>query len=167
MSLNRTTLVALAALFSSVLTSAAFAGCCAWGPPAPVFYEPPAIYAARGCGGCGAPVVTYVQPVEVVPAAPVAVGCGGCGGPVVYAAPLVEPVPLAPAPIYVVNQGPDYSGPDFMVPFHTYAPGVAYAPPAEYPYVYGGYRRYHRYWGGHFGYHRRWHSWHHYARRWR
>lgn len=53
-------------------------------------------------------------------------GCGGCG-PVAYAAPQ----------LYVVNQGPVYSGPGLTVPYQTYSPETAYAPAADYPYVPG------------------------------
>jgi hypothetical protein len=52
-------------------------------------------------------------------------GCGGCGG--VYATPAIEPTPIAPSPIYVVNQGPDYTGPGIMVPYRVYGPGAGYA----------------------------------------
>ena len=40
-----------------------------------------------------------------------------------------------PSPLYVVNQGPEYSGPGLMLPYGTYAPGAAYAPGINYPYV--------------------------------
>ena len=39
--------------------------------------------------------------------------------------------------LYVVNQGPDYSGPGLMRPYATYSPDTAYAPAANYPYVPG------------------------------
>jgi len=58
-------------------------------------------------------------------------GCGNCGGcgscGVAYAAPS----------LYVVNQGPYYSGPGIMTPYPTYAPEAAYAPATDYPYVPG------------------------------
>ena len=41
------------------------------------------------------------------------------------------------SPLYVVNQGPDYSGPGLMQPYATYSPDAAYAPAADYPYVPG------------------------------
>ena len=59
-----------------------------------------------GCGNCGA--VSY--------------GCGNCGG---YAVPS----------LYMVNQGPVYSGPGLTVPYETYSPEMAYAPATDYPYV--------------------------------
>ena len=41
------------------------------------------------------------------------------------------------SPLYVVNQGPVYSGPGLMQPYATYSPDTAYAPAADYPYVPG------------------------------
>jgi hypothetical protein len=43
------------------------------------------------------------------------------------------------SPIYVVNQGPVFSGPGLMQPYATYSPDAAYAPAADYPYVPGPY----------------------------
>jgi hypothetical protein len=100
-------------------------------------------------------VTYYVPAVEVAPPPPPVQfapsawsgGCG-CGRQVVYAAPQVEVTPVALAPIYVVNQGPEYSGPGIMVPYHTYSPAAAWAPASGYPYVrgrgYGYGYRYHR-----------------------
>jgi len=107
------------------MTSIASAGCCDWGVPAPIAYAP------AGCGGCGAPTAAIIYAQPVAPA-PVIVstwntGCG-CQRPVVYA---------APAPIYVVNQGPEYAGPGLMVPYRTWSPAAAYAPESEYPYIRG------------------------------
>jgi hypothetical protein len=61
-------------------------------------------------------------------------------------------MPIAPAPIYVVNQGPEYAGPGIMIPYRTWSPAAAYAPAAGYPYVPGyhhgyGYRYGHRHHG--------------------
>jgi hypothetical protein len=170
MAIYRTLLVACATLFIAGMTSAAFA-CCDMGYAAPVAYAPP-VYAG-GCGGCGGVVVPYAQPVAPVASwgmgcggcgAPVMYGCGGCGGYGVYG----ELTPVAPAPIYVVNQGPDFSGPGLMVPYHTYSPIAAYAPETPTPYVagpdvgygVGGYgagyypRHYHHHYGYGYGYHR-------------
>jgi hypothetical protein len=135
MSRHRVILVALATLLTAGTTSAALA-CCEWGNPAPVAYAEP----VAGCGGCGAPLVTYAQPVVPPLVTPAAAGCGcsgcgGCGG--VYATPAIEPTPIAPSPIYVVNQGPDYTGPGIMVPYRVYAPGAGFAPPPAYSYVVG------------------------------
>jgi hypothetical protein len=41
------------------------------------------------------------------------------------------------SPLYVVNQGPVYTGPGLMQPYATYSPDTAYAPAANYPYVPG------------------------------
>jgi hypothetical protein len=56
-------------------------------------------------------------------------GCAGCGRPVAHGP--------APTPIYVVNQGPQYSGPGFMIPFKTYSPATGLAWPGRYPYISG------------------------------
>ena len=130
-----------------------------------VTYAQPVIYMQSGCGGCGSAVaVTYAQPVvaavPVMPS-PIAVdhwdmggfggcGCGSCGGcanSLAYAQP-------AAAPMYVVNQGPEYSGPGIMVPYHTYSPQQGFVAPYDYPYISGpGYGYGHRYgYGYHHGY---------------
>jgi hypothetical protein len=76
----------------------------------------------NGCGGCGATYGTWGN------------GCGGCGVQAVY---------TAPAPLYVVNQGPNYTGPGVMVPYRTWAPPAQYAPPPGYPpYLYHTHRYY-------------------------
>jgi hypothetical protein len=143
MSHHRIVLAVLATLFTAGISSAASAGCCGWGvAAAPVAYAP-VTYASAGCG-CRAPTaaVVYAQPV-----APAAVayggwsGCGHCGGGFVSYAPAVEAIAIAPAPIYVVNQGPDYTGPGIMTPFHTWMPSASYVVPGSYPYAYG-HRRY-------------------------
>jgi hypothetical protein len=171
MSFIRVALVVCATLFATMLSSAAFAGCCG------------------GCGGCGGgyvvtyapppPVVFVPAPVEyaqpiVVPSpvalqpiapAPIAVdrwdtnGFGGCGcnrgfftGGSFFGGP-------GPAPVYLVNQGPQYSGPGIMLPYTTYSPYEGMAAPGAYPYIgryrygmpYGMYPRYahrvhHYYW---------------------
>jgi hypothetical protein len=72
-----------------------------------------------------------------------AASAGGCGcwwwqqAQYVYPAPPVvdpyrAPSALAPAQIYVVRQGPYYSGPGLIVPYQTWSPGGYVAP---YPYV--------------------------------
>jgi len=63
-----------------------------------------------GPGPCGAP-------------AP----CGACGRPAAY-----RP---APSPVYIVNQGPEYSGPGFMILFKTYSPSTGLAAPGQFPYI--------------------------------
>ena len=196
MSFHRTILVAFTAVFATVLTSAAFAGCggCGWGYPAPIAYAPAPVY-SQGCGGCGASIaVTYAQPVVYMQS-----GCGGCGGAVAvtYAQPVVQAVPVMPAPIavdnwdtggfggcgcgscggcgnalayaqpaaapmYVVNQGPEYSGPGLMVPYGTYSPATNLAAPGEYPYIGArGYGYGHRYGAGYRGYRHYGHPYYH------
>jgi len=177
MSLHRVVLVGVATLFTAGISSAASAGCCGWGAAAaPVAYAPVS-YASAGCGGCGTPTaaVVYAQPVappQVLYAEPVAApapvvygawnGCGHCGGGFVSYAPAVEAIAVAPAPIYVVNQGPDYTGPGIMTPFHTWTPSASYVVPGSYPYRPGyGYHRYG--YGYRYGYVHRPVYWRHYG----
>ena len=130
MSIHRAILVALATFFTIGMTSIASADCCNGGYSAPVAYG-----SYGGCGGCGAPTaaVVFAQPVAPAPLSVInpvtAFGgpCGGCGRSVVYAAPA----------LYVVNQGPYYTGPGITVPYSTYSPDTAYAPAVNYPYVPG------------------------------
>lgn len=128
MSFPRTTLTALATVFTLGMTSMASA-CCDW-----VYY---------------APVVPYLTPVVPTPVAPAPIwvgpwsggwnplnsawslgpGVGCCGG---------VPIPPpwgAPSSLYVVNQGPEYSGPGLMVPYGTYSPATGLAAPGQYPYI--------------------------------
>jgi hypothetical protein len=134
MSTYRAAFFALIALSTAAMTSAASAGCCGWGVQAPFAYAP------SGCGGCGTPsaAIVYAQPVAPMPPPVVAGGWGagcGCHRTVFYApAPAVEVMAVAPAPIYVVNQGPDYTGPGIIVPYHTWAPAAGYVAPGAYPY---------------------------------
>jgi len=165
----RALLVASAIAFTAAMTSVASA-CCDWAPVAPVVYAQPAplpVYAG-GCGGCGCGLcggcggcAPAVIAAPVLPAPAPAWGCGGC------AATYIEPTPIAPAPIYVVNQGPDYTGPGIIVPYHTYSPAAAYSPAVDYPYVpnpayaygsgyAGGYYHHHRHYGPRYAYHRYW-----------
>ena len=126
MSLYRVVLVGLAGVFTVGMTSLASAGGWGWGS---------GWGSGWGCGGCAAPsaAIVYAQPVAPLPA-PVTFGCGCGHQSLVYAEPPIEPTPIAPAPIYVVNQGPEYEGPGITVPYHTWAPVSAYGPAAEYPY---------------------------------
>jgi hypothetical protein len=161
MSLRRTALCVLAFLSTAGMTSVASAGCCGWGVQAPV------AYASAGCGGCGTPTaaVVYAQPVAPTPPPVVVRGWdwtptwgaawgtnwGCCHRTFVYAAtPAVELMPVAPAPIYVVNQGPDYTGPGIVVPYHTWTPASSYVVPGSYPYLSRGYHR----WGYRYGWRR-------------
>jgi hypothetical protein len=162
MSLHRVVLVGLATLFTAGVSSAASANCCGWGAAAPVAYAP-VTYASAGCGGCGTPTaaVVYAQPVMPAPAPVVGIwasgGCG-CNNLISYATPAVEAIAVAPSPIYVVNQGPDYTGPGIMTPYHTWTPSASYVVPGAYPYVSGYGAAYHRY-----GYVRRPVYWHRYG----
>jgi hypothetical protein len=93
-------------------------------------------------------------------------GCGGCGG----CSSTFGYHPVAPAPLYVVNQGPEYSGPGLTVPFGTYSPATNVAAPGAYPYVagrgYGYGPRYPRpYYGSRYTYTGRY--WGNPSRRWR
>jgi hypothetical protein len=85
-----------------------------------------------GCG-CSQPVAAVVDPIPyVTPPPPVALA------PVVAAAFVVAP--NVPRPIYVVNQGPVYAGPDV-----TIVPSLRVDGPYQpYPYVrtFGGYPKY-------------------------
>ncbi len=163
MSLHRATLFVLALLFTAGMTS----------------------MASAGCGGCGTPTAAIVYAAPVAPAPPRVIwrrwawrtwawgtGCS-CHRAVVYAAtPTVTLTPIAPAPIYVVDQGPDYTGPGITVPYHLWTTG-SYIVPRTYPY-WRGYSYWHRYGYGHgywhhvayhqHFYHRPWygmHHWHH------
>ena len=110
--LGAATIAAAASLFSA---GTAFANCYSCGPS--VIYQAPAVtYSAPMVYGHAyeAPMV-YPAPVQYSP------GCG-CA---------------AHAPMYVVNQGPEYSGPGLTVPYGTYSPGTNLAGPAQYPYVAG------------------------------
>ena len=62
-----------------------------------------------------------------------------------------ELTPVARAPIYVVNQGPDYTGPGIMVPYRTWTPAASYVTPGAYPYV-PGYGSGYGYGNGGYGY---------------
>jgi len=157
MSVHRGMLFLLASLFTAGMSSVASA-CCGWGVQAPVAYAP------AGCGGCGTPsaAAVYAQPVAPAPA-PVTwnnwgswgTGCACTRRYVYTATPAVTLTPIAPAPIYVVNQGPYYTGPGIMVPYHTWSAPVAVTPGA-YPYRPGyGYRYGYRYRYWHRGY-----AWH-------
>jgi hypothetical protein len=107
------------------------------------------------------PELSPLEPVAVAPA-PVAVdhwdtngfgdcrypgdyfgACGGfagCGpGPCGIPAPCVACRPpmahRAGPSLYIVNQGPEYSGPNFMISFKTYTPTTGLAAPRQFPYI--------------------------------
>jgi len=153
MSLHRVVLAGLAAVFTVSMTSLASAGGWGWGAGWGSGW-------GGGCGICGAPsaAVVYAQPVAPLPPPPPPIVGPGCGcHSVLFApppAPPIEPLPIAPAPIYVVNQGPEYSGPGIMVPYHTWRPTPGYGPPGYHYAHYGyGYRfHYGPRWGFRYGY---------------
>jgi len=128
---------------------------------------------AVGCCGAAVAPLAYVAPVAPVPVvAGCGVGCGGgwsgwggcgwsgcggwgggtwgswggCGGGCGAAAYVA---PVAPAPIYVVNQGPAYTGPGISVPYRNWSAVSAYPPARAYPYV--PYRRHVAYRGPMYG----------------
>lgn len=142
MSLYRVGLVAITALFTAGMTSIASAGCCDWGGSSSAAYASPLLYAgSSGCGGCGttayAAPIAYARPITYAAPITYASGCGGCGGCASCGSALVyaQPTVIAPAPIYVVNQGPNYVGPGFMVPYKTYSAAAYAATAYDYPYL--------------------------------
>jgi hypothetical protein len=182
MSFHRTVLVAFIALIATAFAPAAFAQCGGCGGPVAVTYvQPvpqvvyvpapqPVVYAQPTCGGCGCGGCANFAAVPVAPA-PIAVdhwdtggyvGCGGCGCNSCGSTFGYQPV--VPSSLYVVNQGPEYSGPGIMRPYGTYSPDTGLANAAEYPnvsgpgYGYGPHRAYH---GPHYAY--RPHYWHRYG----
>jgi len=146
-------------------------GCGGCGASLPVTYAEPApqpvVYAQPTCGGCGCGGCATLQAVPVAPA-PIAVdhwdtggwvngcGCGGCGGGCATAYGYGYQAVAVGSPLYVVNQGPEYSGPGLVRPFGTYAPWTGVANPAAYPYV--GPRYAYRHHWRHYGYPHRWHG---------
>lgn len=108
----------------------------------------PAAPALAGCGGCqSAAPVLYAQP-QIAPVLyaqprPVPVyawpqsysSCGGCRSSSYRAVDVVDTQPrFVKQPIYVVNQGPHYSGSGIMVSTSTWSKG-GYA--GDYPYADG------------------------------
>ena len=173
MSPKRSILVALATMFVAIAAPAAHAqvgygfgpiGCgggCGAVAYAPIVYAQPIapahIYVNSGCGNCGVPVSPCCAAPVVQAPTPIfggwGGGCGGCAAPI--ASCCAAPVPVAPccgipavyaapAPVYMVDQGPDFTGPGIMEPYRTYAPPAQYAPPPGYPpYGYGNHAAYH------------------------
>jgi hypothetical protein len=125
---------------------AAPSACCAMAAPAPIV-SPVVSPWVNGCGGCGVPAPAPVVSgcgggcggVSLPILSALTGGCGGCGVPAAPAACCGTPaVYTTPAPVYVVNQGPDFTGPGIMEPYRTYAPPAQYVPPPAYP-PYAGY----------------------------
>jgi hypothetical protein len=182
---HRAILVASAIFLAAGMSSAALAGCggCGFENAAPVAYPQP-IYAQPIAIPAPVPPPVAVAPAPIAvdhwdtggcgtlggcfsgcgafggPACGGGCGLGGCSGFNNFSGcNCGRSVAYAPAPLYVVNQGPDYSGPGLVLPYGTYAPGAAYAPAINYPYVgprYGyrapGYYRYRAYRGPRFAY---------------
>ena len=121
MSFHRATVVALAAVFTVGMTSLASA-CCNWGYFAPVVTNqmpvaPAPIYVGPWSGSwSGQNSVWSFGPW---------LGCG-CWVP--------------RSSFYVVNQGPEYSGPGLMVPYVLYSP-TGLASLRKYPYISGHHHR--------------------------
>jgi hypothetical protein len=148
MSFKRITLVALATLFCMVLPSLASACCEARAPlgyPAFVPVGPVAPVGFANCFGCVAPAIsgTPVAPAPIAVSGVVSpfggpccgwYGCGNCGwgwsGWSSWSGGVGVPFG-PPSALYVVNQGPTYSGPGIVVPYKTYSPDTAYAPAAD------------------------------------
>ncbi len=154
MSFFRVALEACSTLLAMIFSSAAFAGCCGGcggcggGGYVVMTYAPaPGQYAAP----MPMPIPAPVAPLPIAPA-PIGVGhwdtggwggwgnwggggtWGGCGcnrglfTSGFFGSPAV-------APIYIVNQGPQYSGPGIMIPSQSYSPGEGVAAPGAYPYI--------------------------------
>lgn len=91
--------------------------------------------AGAGCGGCGG---GWGGSVFGVGYSGWSWGrCGNCGAG--WGGGCCASATAYASPLYVVNQGPYYSGPGLMQPYATYSPDTAYAPASDYPYVPGGY----------------------------
>ena len=67
------------------------------------------------------------------------IGCGPgpCGAPPPPCVACRPPVAAyRPGPgVYIVNHGPEYSGPNFYIPFKTYTPTTGLAAPSQFPYI--------------------------------
>lgn len=133
MSLHRVLLLAAATMFTVTMASGAFAcgSVRGWGE-------------AVGWGGCGGTTVKAeiapapVEPTPTVttyaqPLAPAPVEFHGCGCN--HHTGLFVSVGDETKPMYTVDQGPDYNGPNLMEPFRVYTRDTAYAPVTAYPYI--------------------------------
>jgi hypothetical protein len=167
---HRAILVASAIFFAAGMSPAlADCGGCGFQAAAPAPYAPPVYAQPAPYYAQPLAIPAPVPPPMPVAPAPIAVdhwdtggcgtlggcfgGCGAFGGPSCGGGFGVgfgfggcncgRSVGYASSPLYVVDQGPDYSGPGMMVPYGTYDPGAAYAPAINYPYVGPryGYRR--------------------------
>jgi len=113
MSFHRTIIVALAAVFTVAMGSLASA-CCVpaasghTNSPNPVPLAPAPIYVGPWSGGWS--LTPWSFGASLVGSS--GCGCCGCGA--------------APSPFYVVDQGPDFTGPGVMRPFATYTPAIGF-----------------------------------------
>jgi len=147
MTLYRVALVACATLVATVLSSVAFAGCggCCGGcggyaatyvpaPPVPEVFAPPAYEYVQQIGPPVAPVPIALSPIGVAQWSGYGgyggCGCCGCGNRGLFTSGF-----FGSPGYYIVNQGPQYSGPGIMLPYLTYAPGEGLAAPGAYPYI--------------------------------
>jgi len=110
MSLHRATIVGFVAVFTAAMTSLASACCvpaASTNSPNPIPLAPAPIYVGPWSGSWSD------SPRSFGPSW-VSGGCGccSCGG--------------APSSLYVVDQGPTYTGPGVMEPFLTYTPATSY-----------------------------------------
>jgi hypothetical protein len=121
MPFHRATIVILATLFTVAMTSVTSA-CCALvaaggtNSPNPVPIAPAPIYVGPWSGGWSLTPWSFGAGWAGWSGSG---GCGCCG------------CRVAPSPVYVVDRGPDYTGPGVMVPFLTYTPTIGF------PYVSG------------------------------
>jgi len=159
MSFKRITFVAFATFFSVASASLALACCEArdsLGYPAFVPVGPVGPVGFANCFGCVAPALngTAIAPAPIAVSGVVSpfggpccgwYGCcfwgAGWNGWSAWSGGVAVPFG-PPSALYVVNQGPTYSGPGIVVPYKTCSPDTAYAPAADYPYIPGYARPY-------------------------
>jgi hypothetical protein len=116
MPFHRTTIVVLATAFTLAMTSVASA-CCAsvasggTNSPNPVPIAPAPIYVGPWSGGWSLTPWSF------------GVGWGGWSG---WGGCGCCGCGAAASPLYVVDRGPDYTGPGVMVPFLTYTPTIRF-----------------------------------------
>jgi hypothetical protein len=156
MSFGRTILGTCVAVIATAFASVAFAQCGGCGLVAvggPVAVAPPVVAPVAVVQEVIQPVVAIPQVVPAVPIAPAPIavdrwdtngwgcggGCGGCGGCGYRTA--ISPFYIVNQ-VYIVNQGPAYTGPGVMVPYGTYSAATGIAAPGAYPYIGSG--RYYR-----------------------
>jgi hypothetical protein len=91
----------------------------------------------NGFGDCRGPG-DYFGACGGFSAGPPGCGLGPCGAPpppcVACRRAPVASYRSGPG-VYIVNQGPEYSGPAFFIPFKTYSPTTGLAAPSQFPYI--------------------------------